>query len=173
LVRRKRLALRYQARGSGQATEREVSPLRLVHYRGNWHLDAWCHLRNELRNFALDAIVDARLLEVAAKEMPDAELHALFAPSYGIFSGNSIEWAQLLFTPERARWIATEQWHPQQKGEWQADGSYLLRIPYADHRELIMDVLKHGEHCEVLGPPGLRQQVAEQVKAMAEKYLLE
>ena len=38
LVRRKRLALRYMARGSGQMTEREVSPLRLVHYRGNWYL---------------------------------------------------------------------------------------------------------------------------------------
>ena len=44
--------------------------------------------------------------------------------------------------------------------------------PYADHRELIMDTLKHGEHCEVLGPTGLRKQVAEQVTAMAGKYLL-
>lgn len=173
LVRRKRLALRYHARGSGQTTDREVSPLRLVHYRGNWHLDAWCHLRNELRNFALDAVVDAHLLEVAATEVPDAELQALFAPSYGIFSGNSIEWAQLRFTPERARWIATEQWHPEQKGEWQTDGCYLLRIPYADHRELIMDILKHGEHCEVLGPPGLRVQVMDQVRAMAENYFWE
>ena len=151
LVRRKRLMLRYQARGSGQATERDVSPLRLVHYRGNWHLDAWCHLRNGLRNFALDAILEAHLLDITAKEVPDAELHALFAPSYGIFSGSHIEWAQLLFTPERARWIATERWHPEQRGEWQADGHYLLQVPYADHRELIMDILKHGEHCEVRG----------------------
>ena len=107
LIQRKRLTLTYQSRGSGQATEREVSPQRMVHYRGNWHLDAWCHLRNGLRNFALDAIVEAHLLETVAKEVPDAELHALFAPSYGIFSGNSIEWAQLLFSPERARWIST------------------------------------------------------------------
>ena len=172
LVRRKRLMLRYQARGSGQATERDVSPLRLVHYRGNWHLDAWCHLRNGLRNFALDAILEAHLLDITAKEVPDAELHALFAPSYGIFSGSHIEWAQLLFTPERARWIATERWHPEQRGEWQADGHYLLQVPYADHRELIMDILKHGEHCEVRGPAILRAQVMEQVRAMAEKYLL-
>ena len=164
LVRRKRLALSYLARGSGQATEREVSPLRLVHYRGNWYLDAWCHLRNELRNFALDAIREAHLLDTAAKEVPDAKLNALFAPSYGIFSGDRIRWARLLFTPERARWVAYEQWHPEQKGEWQSDGSYLLRIPYADHRELIMDTLKHGEHCEVLGPPSLRRKVMEQVK---------
>jgi predicted DNA-binding transcriptional regulator YafY len=173
LVQRKRLALSYLARGSGQASEREVSPLRLVHYRGNWYLDAWCHLRNGLRNFALDAIGQAHLLDATAKEVPDAELDALFAPSYGLFSGRHLEWAQLLFTPERARWIAYEQWHPEQVGEWQGDGSYLLRIPYADHRELIMDVLKHGAHCEVLGPSGLRQQVAEQVRAMVGKYLLE
>lgn len=173
LVQRKRLVLHYQARGTGQTTQREVSPLRLVHYRGNWHLDAWCHLRDELRNFALDAIHEAHLLEVAAKEVPDAELHALFAPSYGIFSGARLEWAQLLFTTERARWVATEQWHPEQKGEWQADGRYLLQVPYADHRELIMDILKHGEHCEVLGPASLRAHVKEQVRAMAEKYLSE
>ncbi|MBK5205032.1 MAG: YafY family transcriptional regulator [Polaromonas sp.] len=170
LVQRKRLALSYLARGSGQATEREVSPLRLVHYRGNWYLDAWCHLRNGLRNFALDAIREARMLDTTAMEVPDAKLNALFAPSYGLFSGGRILRARLLFTPERARWVAYEQWHPEQKGEWQGDGSYLLRIPYADHRELIMDILKHGAHCEVLGPPSLRQAVAAEVVKMAKKY---
>ncbi|MHB1201236.1 MAG: WYL domain-containing protein, partial [Polaromonas sp.] len=52
----------------------------------------------------------------------------------------------------------------------QADGSYLLRLPYADHRELIMDILKHGAHCEVLGPASLRQAVVEEVKKMGMKY---
>ncbi|MDP2817920.1 MAG: YafY family protein [Polaromonas sp.] len=170
LVQRKRLALTYTARGTGQATEREVSPLRLVHYRDNWYLDAWCHLRRGLRNFAVDAITDAHLLDTPAKEVSDAKLDALFGPSYGIFSGSRIRWARLRFTPERARWVASEQWHPQQEGKLQADGSYLLRLPYADHRELIMDILKHGTHCEVLGPPSLRQAVAEEVGKMGEKY---
>ena len=130
LVRRKRLALRYMARGSGQMTEREVSPLRMVHYRGNWYLDGWCHLRKGLRNFALDAIREAHLLDTPAKEVSDARLDAVFMPGYGIFSGRRVKWARLLFTPERARWVAYEEWHPQQKGEWRSDGSYLLRIPY-------------------------------------------
>ena len=170
LVQRKRLALTYVARGTGQATEREVSPLRLVHYRDNWYLDAWCHLRRGLRNFAVDAITDAHLLDTPAKEVSDAKLNALFGPSYGIFSGSRIRWARLRFTPERARWVASEQWHPQQEGKLQADGSYLLRIPYADHRELIMDILKHGAHCDVLSPPSLRKAVATEVGKMAEKY---
>ena len=37
-------------------TEREVSPQRLVHYRDNWYLDAWCHLREDVRSFSIDAI---------------------------------------------------------------------------------------------------------------------
>jgi predicted DNA-binding transcriptional regulator YafY len=56
LLRRKRLAITYFARGSGETTEREVSPQRLVYYRENWYLDAWCHLRNDIRNFSLDSI---------------------------------------------------------------------------------------------------------------------
>ena len=170
LLQRKRLGITYSARGSGQTTEREVSPLRLVHYRENWYLDAWCHLRRGLRNFALDAISQAHLLERPAKEVDGATLDATFASSYGIFSGGPVEWARLRFTPERARWVAHEQWHPQQQGQLQADGSYLLRLPYADHRELVMDILKHGAHCEVLGPPGLRQAVGEEVGKMGEKY---
>ena len=170
LAQRKRLHIAYAARGTGEASEREVSPLRLVHYRGNWYLDAWCHLRKSLRNFALDAINQAELLDRPARDVSDAKLDATFGPGYGIFSGGTVRWARLRFTPERARWVAQEQWHPQQQGAVIADGCYLLRIPYTDHRELIMDILKHGAHCEVLGPKSLRQAVADEVGRMTEQY---
>ena len=157
----------FQAVGSALLQRRRL----VIHYRDNWYLDAWCHLRRGLRNFALDAISQAHLLERPAKEVDEATLDATFAPSYGIFSGGPVQWARLHFTPGRARWVAHEQWHPQQQGQLQADGSYLLRLPYADHRELMMDILKHGAHCEVLGPAGLRRAVGEEVGAMAQKYL--
>jgi predicted DNA-binding transcriptional regulator YafY len=158
LLQRKRLRIVYRARGTGNTTEREVSPLRLMHYRGNWHLDAWCHLRKGLRNFAVDAIQEA-------KEVSDAKLDATFGPSYGIFSGNRIRWARLRFTPERARWVANETWHPQQRGRWDDDsGHWLLDVPYADPRELVKDILQHVPDVEVLGPPGLRQEVRQRME---------
>lgn len=170
LVQRKRLQIAYAARGTGQTSTRDISPVRLVHYRENWYLDAWCHLRNSLRNFALDAIVTARMLDTPAQEVDEATLDAIFGQSYGIFSGNTVQWAQLLFTPERARWVVQERWHPDQDGQMQPNGNYLLRIPYSDHRELIMDILKHGVHCEVLAPPSLRQVVRDEVEKMRVKY---
>jgi predicted DNA-binding transcriptional regulator YafY len=60
---RKRLRIDHYNRQNGQTVSREVSPQRVVHYRDNWYLDAWCHLRNDLRSFAIDAIQAATLLE--------------------------------------------------------------------------------------------------------------
>ncbi len=171
LIARKRLQITYLARGQqSMPTQREVSPLRLVHYRENWYLDAWCHLRNALRNFAVDCIQSANLQDVASIDISDAKLDAIFGPSYGIFSGGRVRWAILQFSPERTPWIKDEQWHPHQQGKLLPQGGYLLRIPYTDHRELMMDILKHGAHCEVRSPKSLRASVALEVEKMGEKY---
>lgn len=170
LAQRKRLHITYTARGTGETSEREISPQRLVHYRDNWYLDAWCHARQSLRNFALDAIAQLKPMDTPAREVGASQLNASFGPGYGIFSGGKVLWARLRFSPERARWVAQELWHAKQEGRYDADGCYLLRLPYTDHRELIMDILKHGTHCEVLGPPSLREVVADEVKKLAEKY---
>ncbi len=164
LVQRKRLRISYLARSTGMQTEREVSPLRLMHYRDNWYLDAWCHLRKALRSFAVDAIQEATALEKPAKDVSDAQMDALFGSGYGIFSGLKVRWARLRFSPERARWVAKEEWHPQQKGRWDEQGRWLLDVPYADPRELVMDILKHVPDVEVLGPQGLRAVVFESLR---------
>ena len=170
LLRRKRLAITYFARGSGETTEREVSPQRLVYYRENWYLDAWCHLRNDIRNFALDSIQHADVIETKAREVSHRSLDEVLGPGYGIFSGRRLQHAKLRFTPKRARWVAQETWHPKQKGGFSDDGSWLLEFPYADHRELIMDILKFGADVEVLAPPDLRQRVADEAAKMTRMY---
>ncbi len=71
VLSRKRLWIRHYSRNRDEHTEREVSPQRLVHYRDNWYLDAWCHLRDGIRSFAVDAIRSARLLEEPAREMSE------------------------------------------------------------------------------------------------------
>ena len=170
LLRRKRLLIAYYVRGRDELTEREISPQRLIHYRENWYLDAWCHLRNELRSFAVDAIRRAEIVDTAARNIPEKTLEQVLGAGYGIFSGRKVENARLLFSAERARWVANERWHPRQKGQLLADGSYLLELPYSDHRELVMDILKFGPDVEVLGPPSLRIRVAERLNRAIECY---
>jgi predicted DNA-binding transcriptional regulator YafY len=159
LLRRKRMLIRYHARGTDQETEREISPQRLIYYRDNWYLDAWCHLREDLRAFSLDAIRAADILEKKAKEVSAKRLDQVLGSGYGIFSGDNVTWATLRFTPERARWVAAEKWHPDQVGRVLEDGGYELKVPYTDDRELLMDVLKFGADCEVVEPTTLRERV--------------
>ncbi len=170
LLRRKRLRLDYYVRSRDELTRREVSPQRLVHYRENWYLDAWCHERDELRSFSLDAVRQAVLLETPARDVAEKMLDEILGSGYGIFSGRKVEWAKLRFMPERARWVASEQWHPKQKGEFAADGTYVLEFPYSDTRELLMDILKFGPDVEVLGPSALRERVVRALEAACERY---
>lgn len=170
LLERRRLRITAYVRSRDEETERLVSPQRLVHYRDNWYLDCLCHLRRALRTFALENIRQARAMSEAAREVPEADLQAHFASSYGIFAGKPTNTAILRFTPERARWVEAECWHPQQQGEHLPDGSYRLKIPYGDPRELVMDILRHGASVQVEGPDSLRYQIRNEVHAVANLY---
>ncbi len=172
LLRRQRLLIRYHARGNDQVSEREVSPQRLNHYRENWYLDAWCHVRNALRAFSVDAIEHTEILDRPALDVADEQLDAVLGAAYGIFSGEQVTWAILHFSPQRARWVVSERWHPKQQGRLLADGGYELRIPYADDRELIMDILKYGGDCVVVAPAALRTRVGEQLTRALAPYRL-
>ena len=63
-----------------------------------------------------------------------------------------MKWAELRFTPQRARWVSREAWHPEQKSSYDDEGRYILSVPYSDDRELVMDILKFGPEVEVRGP---------------------
>ena len=169
-LQRRKIEIEYHSRGRDARTRRIVSPQRLVHYRDNWYLDAWCHSRKGLRSFAVDRVQDAHELEEKADSIPDEKLNKHFASAYGIFAGTADKTAVLRFSAERARWIADERWHPRQVGQFLTDGRYELRIPYRDPRELVMDILRHGPDVEVVAPESLRMAVAAQLKAALARY---
>ena len=170
LLKRTRLWIRHYNRKEDRETTREVSPQRLVHYRDNWYLDAYCHVREDLRSFAVDAIREAELRGGRAKEIPKIELDEHLGSGYGIFAGRNVEWATLKFSPEAARWVSAQNWHPKQRARVESDGSYILEIPYANDRELLMEILKFGADAEVLAPDALRKRVGDALRTAAERY---
>jgi hypothetical protein len=169
LLSRKRLKLRHFGRLDASITEREVSPQRLVFYRDNWYLDAFCHLRDDIRSFSVDAIEEASPVDKNAVSVDDAVLTTELDAGYGIFSGGTTKVARLKFSPFKARWVAREHWHKEQKGEMLDDGSYLLEVPYFDDRELINDILRHGSQVEVLGPEELKTRLKQEAQLILTK----
>lgn len=165
LLKRRRVHMRYRSRKRSESSERDVSPQRLVHYRSTWYLDAWCHARQSLLRFALDAVEQAQVLEKKAKEVSIKTVEAEFDAGYGIFAGSRAQLATLLFSAERAQWVSREVWHVQQRSRWLDDGRFELSLPYADETELVMDLMRHAGHVRVVSPKSLAQHVSAQLRA--------
>jgi predicted DNA-binding transcriptional regulator YafY len=170
LLAGKRLEVVHYNRKRDEETARELSPQRLIFYRDNWYLDAWCHLRKGVRSFSVETLRKVIPLDKKARNVAEKTLNETLASGYGIFGGQDTQTAKLRFTRERARWVATETWHPRQRGRFEADGSYLLEFPYSDDRELIMDILRHGSAVEVISPPPLRKRIREQADEILRQY---
>jgi predicted DNA-binding transcriptional regulator YafY len=170
LLKRQRLHLSYYSKGKDELTERAVSPQRLIFYRDNWYLDAYCHFRKGLRSFAMDGIRTAHVLEDKATEVAEKELHENFAESYGIFSGKATQRAKLRFTPEKARWVSAETWHGQQVSSFDKAGNYTLEFDYNQDPELVMEIMKHGDGVEVIGPASLKSKVKAELEKALKKY---
>jgi predicted DNA-binding transcriptional regulator YafY len=169
-LQRRKLWMEYHSRSKDEHSERTVSPQRVVHYREAWYVDAWDESKEALRSFSVDRIRHATILPERARDVSESDLDEHYASAYGIFGGKADKVAVLRFTPESARWVADEQWHPEQKGTWLDDGSYELAIPYRESRELVMDVVRHGADVVVIAPEKLRAEVAEGLRRAVARY---
>jgi predicted DNA-binding transcriptional regulator YafY len=171
---RKRLSTVYRSRSRSAETVRErsaetvreVSPGRLIYYRADWYLDAWCHSAGAIRRFAVDAIRAFQILETPAQELPPEPERT----GYGIFAGAPVNQAVLRFNATGAPWVISSVWHPNQELESLADGGVLLRVPYSHQKELLMDILRNVRDVEVLAPESPRRSIAETLTAAVRLY---
>jgi predicted DNA-binding transcriptional regulator YafY len=76
------------------------------------------------------------------------------------------------FKPFRARWVASERWHPEQVGQYLPCGSYQFDVPYSEVWELIQSILKQSPDVDLLAPLALREKVAGLIDSMRLSYRL-
>ncbi|RKT63077.1 putative DNA-binding transcriptional regulator YafY [Azonexus fungiphilus] len=170
LLERKRIKVLHYSREKDERLDRLLSPQRLVFYRNNWYLEAWCHARQALRRFSVDAFETVELLGQDAQDISQDDLNEQFDAGYGIYGGKDVQIAVLRFSEASSRWVADEEWHPNQVGSLDPDGTYTLRVPFSDSREIAMDILRLGHHVEVIEPAFLRNEVRAETERMSSVY---
>ncbi len=98
VLERWQLRVTHYSRQHDTRTARTLSPQRIVYYRNNWYLEAWCHDKQALRRFSVDALEQVELCNEVAKDVSAAELQAAFGSSYGIYGGSATQTAKLRFS---------------------------------------------------------------------------
>lgn len=152
--------------------EREISPIRILSYRDVWYVDAYCHLRQALRSFALDRVdylqtLDQKVQIPVAKE----QIQAHYESSYGIFSGKAEHNAHLIFSPTVRNFVENEIWHPRQSMQVLPDGRLELSFPIGSQMdELLGSILSLGAQVEVKAPYELKQRLKQEIQAMQNIY---
>lgn len=104
---RQGVSLRYRA-ASGEETERALDPYGIVFNNGTWYASGYCHLRQDVRTFRLDRIVQVEL-QARSFERPDGfdavgqvvAAHSPDAIEVEIFLETSLERARQLIGPVR------------------------------------------------------------------------
>lgn len=170
LLERKQIDIVHFNRSNASESDRRLSPQRLTYYKGNWYLEAWCHTREALRQFSVDAIRSMHVSQEIAKEIPVKTLDETYGGNYGIYGGKSKDEAILRFSVAASRWVSDEVWHEHQTGHLDTNGCYVLKVPYGNPTELLMDILRHGSDVEVIHPPEIRAEIAATLKRAARQY---
>ncbi|HOP86550.1 MAG TPA: YafY family protein [Syntrophorhabdaceae bacterium] len=174
LLKKRPLKIIYHTPYKHERTERVIIPLHLLCYMGNWHMIAYCTLRNELRDFALSRIVSITIHE----EMTLADIPGDLPPikdylrkNFGVISGGSQKEVTLKFSPEVSSWVCQQIWHDSQKVDFDKDGSLILSFPVSGFEEVIREILKYGSQVEVISPPQLRAMIKDEIKNMQKIYM--
>lgn len=167
---KRQLNITYVSAYSNEATTRIVDPYHLLNYMGTWHLIAYCHEREDIRDFVLSRITNISLLDKVYFMPRSFNIQDHLESAFGLFKGTPKYSVTLRFSPDRSRRIKDQIWHKNQKTKLLKNGSLELTFPAASLYETSMEILKHGADVEVVKPKSLRFLIKQEALRIARLY---
>ncbi len=145
------------------ANTREADPYGLIHYLNTWHVIAYCHLRNDIRNFRLDRIDDLILLPKTFQRP------ANFKMSESQSGQRKRMVVRVLFDKEVARWVKESRSYFTDSVEETPQGLLVTLKPHQES-EVLQWLLSWGRHVRVLEPETLHKRIIEETQAMLQNH---
>lgn len=158
-LRKKSVEMVYFTMSRKKKSRRVVDPYRVLFYNGTFYLIGLCHVRNEVRTFALDRITMLRVTEKSFIVPGDFSLEEFLHPSFGIVRGKP-QSVRVRFDAEAAGYIREKVWHQSQQVHSEKDGSLILEMTVPVNEEVKSWVMSWGSKAEVLEPRALREEIA-------------
>ncbi|MGH7853018.1 MAG: helix-turn-helix transcriptional regulator [Candidatus Binatia bacterium] len=165
--KRRTAQMRYFSASRGNTARREIDPYFLRFAGGGLYLIGHCHLRKEVRMFAVERIRSIALTDHPYQMPLDFKVDEYVQDALGIMrSGRRIE-VELLFSKKAAAWVKGKSWHPSQETQLLKNGSLKMTLKVADNDELAGWALSFGSQVRVTKPDSLRQRIKEEARKIA------
>ena len=168
-INKKSIEIVYYTMSRKKESKRKVDPYKIWFLNGTFYLIGHCHVRHEVRIFALDRIKMLHQTKDAFEIPEDFSFDDFIGPSFGVFQGEPIN-IKVWFSPDVAGYIKEKIWHESQEIEDLEDGSIIFEAEVAGTAEIKFWIMSWGSHALVLEPESLIDEIREEAEAMLERY---
>ncbi len=170
IQQQRQVSMDYYTAKRGEWNERVINPHHLYHDQGAWYIFGFDHLRREMRNFHLGRIRSWRGLDKRFEREAGFSADEWMAHAFQGIRGEQTQVVEIWFDAYQARWIREQNWPEEYQLKELAEGELTLRFETGGLEGVKMWVMKYGAHAEVLSPPDLRAEVAEELRRAAGRY---
>ncbi|MCG6878840.1 MAG: transcriptional regulator [Deltaproteobacteria bacterium] len=168
-VNRKSIEMVYFTMSRKKESRRRVDPYRIWFFNGSFYLIGFCHMRKEVRIFALDRIKMLHQTKENFEIPEDFSLENFMASSFGVYQGEPVH-IKVWFHPDVAGYIKEKIWHESQRIKNRNDGSIVFEAEVAGTDEIRFWIMTWGSKAEALEPESLREEIRAETEAMASRY---
>lgn len=168
-INKRAIEIVYYTMSRKKESRRKVDPYKIWFFNGTFYLIGFCHVRNEIRIFALDRIKMLHQTKDTFEVPKDFSLEEFTGSSFGVFQGEPVN-IKVWFSPDVAGYIKEKIWHESQKIYPQNDGSIVFEAEVAGTDEIKFWVMSWGSHALVLEPESLKSTIKKEAELMAGKY---
>jgi predicted DNA-binding transcriptional regulator YafY len=166
----RRLAVHYLKPGQEKGNDRLIDPYHLVSFQGEWYLIGHCHLRLEVRTFAISRIKAVHPNGETFVIPADFSFEGFSGHHFGIFRGDRDFLVKILFSAQHRPYVEEREWHRDQTLERQPDGGVLLSFTSNHLFEVKRWVLSWGAGVIVVAPPELVEDLRDELRKTLQAY---
>jgi predicted DNA-binding transcriptional regulator YafY len=158
ITKHRTIEMRYYTAGRDKVTRRKVDPYHVWYASGALYLIGYCHLRRDVRMFAVDRIQTLTVTALPCQMPLSFNVEEYVKGALTVMRGPEVE-VELCFDKQTSAWAKDRVWHPSQKATIGSNGRLTLVLQVADTPELLGWILSFGVGVRVVRPDTLRRQV--------------
>ncbi|KAA3613724.1 MAG: YafY family transcriptional regulator [Calditrichaeota bacterium] len=166
IARQKVVKISYFAYYNQKETQRNIEPAGLLYYGDNWHLIAWCRLRNDYRDFRLNRIRELKTLESDFLARPNFNLADYVRTLNDV--KNAIE-VKVKFPIAMTHFIRNREFFgfvEEKTGAKFTTMTFLIEsLPWMAHW-----LLSYGAAAEVISPESLKSMIKKEAQNVLDNY---
>ena len=158
----------YETFHSGETNKRRIDPYVIEIKEGKMHAIGYCHLRDEIRDFRLSRIKEAKLTKNAF-DIPQGFFNEYQKNRFDKLAGSEIYDVEIEFTGDAAKLI--REYHASKADEIKTDGkTAVFKRRAAITPDFIQWILSFGSDAKVLSPEILAKQISSIAEKMRMRY---